>query len=156
MDSKILLLLNFLIKISSFHNFEFKNDSSGFFHNFKILTWSFHFSSKSLGLIWIKFSLINSSDQFLVELHMNSAIHSEINQIGFCFFSCKNSKYFLKHSIKNINYGTSLEVPQMVPWWYQSKMIIKRYKRSLTIAWAHNLTVSFDRRIYHLLLEGWI
>ena len=77
--------------------FEFKNDEYGLFHHFKILTWSSNFYSNSLGLIWIKFRLINSSDWFLVDLHINSAIHSEIHKIGFWLCSCKHSKYFLKH-----------------------------------------------------------
>ena len=96
--------------------FEFKNDQYGLFHYFKSLNWSSHFSSNSLGSIWIQFSLINSSDWFLVKLHMNSAMHSEIHLIAFCFCSCQHSKGLLKCFRKNMIYGTSLEVPGMVPW----------------------------------------
>ena len=69
--------------------FEFKNDQYGLFHHFKSLNWSSHFSSNSLGSIRIQFSIINSSDWFLVKLHMNSAMNSEIHLIAFCFCSCK-------------------------------------------------------------------
>ena len=65
--------------------FEFKNDQYGLFHHFKSLTWSSHFSSNSLGSIWIQFSLISSSDWFLVKLHGNSTMPSEIHQLVFCF-----------------------------------------------------------------------
>ena len=96
--------------------FEFKNDQYGLFHHFKSLNWSSHFSSNSLGSIRIQFSIINSSDWFLVKLHMNSAMNSEIHLIAFCFCSCQHSKGLLKCFRKNMIYGTSLEVPGMVPW----------------------------------------
>ena len=88
--------------------FEFKNDQSGLFHHVQSLNWSSHFSSNSLGSIRIQFSIINSSDWFLVNLHMNSAMHSEINLIALCFCSCKHSKGLLKCFRKNMIYGTSL------------------------------------------------
>jgi len=91
--------------------FEFKNDQYGLFHHFKSLNWSSHFSSNSLGSIRIQFSIINSSDWFLVKLHMNSAMNSEIHLIAFCFCSCQHSKGLLKCFRKNMIYGTSLEVP---------------------------------------------
>ena len=73
--------------------------------------------------------------EFQIDIHINSAMHSEIHKIAFCFCSCQHSKGLLKCFRKNMIYGTSLEVPGMVPWCMLSsiKAFVRKHGYAIVI-----------------------